>query len=58
MANVWDQYQNDFDAMTDKQIDEETRSARNEVEEHESWLEAVAAWDEAGRPRTNKENTK
>lgn len=50
----WSRYQNDFDAMTDEQIADETKKAEAETEEHEGWLEAVAAWDAAGRPRTSR----
>jgi hypothetical protein len=52
---AWAEYQNDFDAMTDKEVNEETRRSQSEVVWAESWLEAVAAWEAAGRPRTKKE---
>lgn len=47
----WAQYQNDFDAMTDAEIEYETRQSQDQLDEAESWLEAVAAWKAAGRPR-------
>lgn len=49
---AWAQYQNDFDAMTDAEIEYETRRSQDQLDEAESWLEAVAAWEAAGRPRT------
>ena len=48
----WSMYQNDFDAMSDEDIEHETEVCRHDLEEAESWLEAVAAWEAAGRPRT------
>lgn len=48
---AWAQYQNDFDAMTDAEIECETRRSQDQLDEAESWLEAVAAWKAAGRPR-------
>lgn len=38
-------------AMTDNDVIDETRRMENQLEEAEEWLEAVAAWEEAGRPR-------
>ncbi len=51
MTDSWKQYAADFNAMTDEEIERETRDARNIVDEQESWLEAVAAWEAAGKPR-------
>lgn len=48
---AWSKYQNDFDAMSDAQIDYETRRSQEQLDEAEEWLEAVAAWEAAGRPR-------
>lgn len=47
----WKQYANDFNSMTDEQIQRETNSSRDIVDEHEDWLEAVASWERAGKPR-------
>ena len=49
---AWSQYQADFNSMSDEEIEEECSQSRNQVDEAESWLEAVAAWTEAGKPRT------
>lgn len=51
MEEAWKQYAADFKAMTDKEIEEESERCRNEVDEAESWLEAVASWEAAGKPR-------
>jgi len=48
---AWKQYAADFSAMTDAEIEEETRQCRDQVDEAESWLEAVASWEDAGKPR-------
>lgn len=49
--NAWAQFQNDFDAMTDSAIEHEVRNAEEALERAEDWLEAVAAWKAAGKPR-------
>jgi hypothetical protein len=55
---AWMDFRADFDGMTDAQIAEESEKASREMEEAEAWLEAVASWEAAGRPRTPKrENT-
>lgn len=51
-SDEWRQYAADFDALTDEQIKYECDSALRDLEEAESWLEAVAAWEAAGKPRT------
>jgi hypothetical protein len=51
MLNSWFEYQNDLNAMTDEEVAEETRRMEDQAVEAEAWLEAVAAWDAAGRPR-------
>lgn len=48
---AWQMYENDFNAMTDEEIEDECRQCRDQVDEAESWLEAVAAWEAAGKPR-------
>lgn len=54
MTAAWKQYAADFSAMTDAEIESESNSCRNLVDESESWLEAVASWKEAGKPRGGK----
>lgn len=48
---AWKRYANDFRNMSDKEIEDETEMVRREVEEGEDWLEAVASWEAAGKPR-------
>lgn len=48
----WKSYAADFNAMTDAQIEAECRRSRDLIDEQEDWLDAVAAWESAGRPRT------
>ena len=52
MTDAWKEYAADFRNMTDAEIERESDRARREVEEHENWLEAVASWKAAGKPRT------
>jgi hypothetical protein len=56
MLNSWFEYQNDLNAMTDEEVAEETRRMEDQAVEAEAWLEAVAAWDAAGRPRPSRED--
>jgi hypothetical protein len=51
MEEAWKRYAADFNAMTDENIKEETERCRREVDEAEDWLEAVASWEAAGKPR-------
>lgn len=51
MNDIWKQYEADFNAMTDQEIAEETERCQREIDELESWTEAVASWEAAGRPR-------
>ncbi len=51
MNEAWKQYAGDFDSLTDEQIEAECESAQNDLAEAEDWLEAVASWKEAGKPR-------
>jgi len=52
MANpLWAKYANDFNAMTDEEIEYESNAMSDKLNEAEEWLEAVAAWEADGRPR-------
>jgi hypothetical protein len=57
MTDMWEKYAGDFDAMTDEEIDIETRQAQFLIDENEEWVEAVAMWKAAGKPRNAKEHT-
>jgi hypothetical protein len=48
---AWREYAADFNAMSDEEIEEERTKAQYLVDEQESWLEAVASWEAAGKPR-------
>lgn len=52
MNEAWKRYEADFNAMTDQEIESERNAARDLVDENEDWLEAVASWEAAGRPRS------
>ena len=51
MSEDWKKYAADFNAMTDDEVEMEANNARTTIEEQEDWLEAVAAWEAAGKPR-------
>lgn len=51
MNDAWKRYANDFNEMSDDEIDRERQAAQNIVDEQEDWLEAVASWEAAGKPR-------
>ncbi len=51
MREAWKQYAADFNALTDEEVEEERQRAQDLVDEQESWLEAVASWEAAGKPR-------
>lgn len=55
MNEAWKEYRNDFNAMTDEQIEQEVRQSEEQLNEAESWLEAVASWKAAGKPRDEPE---
>lgn len=48
----WQHFQNDFDAMTDEEVEAERAQAQSIVDEQQDWLDAVAMWEAAGKPRT------
>lgn len=54
--DAWKAYEADFNAMSDEEIARETERSRQEVEEHEEWLEAVTSWEAAGKPRNSNEH--
>jgi len=56
MDEAWKQYAADFSAMSDEEIERESNQCRDQVDEAESWLEAVASWEAAGRPRAKDQS--
>lgn len=55
MNDIWKEYEADFNSMTDDDIERELEYSLNVINEHESWVEAVIAWKQAGKPRENKD---
>lgn len=55
--SVYEKYQNDFNNLSDSEIEYITREEQDKLNEAEEWLEAVAAWEADGKPRTNKDAT-
>jgi hypothetical protein len=53
--DAWRGYANDFNNLTDEQVDQITREEEEKLETAETWLEAVASWEAAGRPRDIKD---
>lgn len=51
----WMSYAADFNAMTDDEIAAEESSAQALVDEQQDWLDAVASWRAAGKPRTKNQ---
>jgi hypothetical protein len=51
MSDEWKKYAADFNAMSNREIENESERYRDLLDEAEEWLEAVAAWEKAGRPR-------
>lgn len=56
MENAWKKYAADFNGMSDQEIEAECNSCRDQVDEAESWLEAVALWEAAGKPRSGDQS--
>ena len=54
MENIWKEYSADFDAMSDEEIEIERSRAQYIVDEEQEWLDAVASWVAAGKPRSAK----
>lgn len=50
-SEAWKEYAADFNAMTDEEVEHEREQSQQLIEEEETWLEAVASWIAAGRPR-------
>jgi len=54
VSDHWKKYAADFNAMSDAEVERERNAEREKLEEAEDWLEAVAAWEAAGKPRSIK----
>lgn len=51
MTEAWKKFAADFNAMTDAQIEFERKCSQDELDQAEEWLDAVASWEAAGKPR-------
>ncbi|MCU0909764.1 MAG: hypothetical protein MUE98_00020 [Rhodobacteraceae bacterium] len=49
--NAWKEYAADFIAISDAEIEREKDRAAELIAEQEQWLEAIASWEAAGKPR-------
>jgi len=56
MNDAWKEYEADFSYMTDEEIEQEYQIAVRDMEEAESWIEAVDSWKAAGKPRKDVNN--
>ena len=48
---MWRQYSQDFDLMTDDEINKQTAYYIEDKHDAECWLDAVQSWEAAGKPR-------
>lgn len=53
MNDIWKSHAGDFENMSDDEIEKYTRDMQRNLDEAEEWLEAVASWERAGRPRSS-----
>jgi hypothetical protein len=51
MNEAWKRFEGDFNCMTDEEVEEVSAGEQEALERAEEWLEAVASWKSAGRPR-------
>lgn len=49
--NAWEKYKGDFNCMTDEQIENSAKEYQEKIDDAEEWLEAIASWKAAGKPR-------
>ena len=52
--NHYKKFADDFNSMTDDEIESEKLIAEYQVDQHTEWLEAIAIWKKIGCPRTPK----
>jgi len=51
MDNLWKQYAGDLNSMTDDEVDDTVSDEQEKLKEAQEWLDAVASWKAAGKPR-------
>lgn len=54
VENIWKKFKGDFNSMSDEEIDREAQTAQDLIDENSEFVEAVAAWKAAGKPRDNQ----
>ena len=52
MDDLWKEFEADFNSLTDEEIERETDDAQSVIDEQTAWVEAVASWKAAGKPRS------
>lgn len=52
MKDLWRKYQSDFNSMTDDEVDQQEQEAQAKIDEEQDWVDAVASWKAAGKPRS------
>lgn len=52
--NLWKKFEGDFNSMTDEEIDDLTNEAQEKIDDETEWVEAVASWKAAGKPRDDQ----
>lgn len=52
--DAWERFLGDFRSMDDDQIDRAVAEAQTLIDREEEWIEAVASWKAAGKPRRPK----
>ena len=53
--NAWERFKGDFNSMTDEQIENSAKEYQEKIDDAEEWLEAIASWKAAGKPRREAE---
>jgi hypothetical protein len=56
MDNLWKKYAGDFNSMTDDEVDDTVSDEQEKLKEAQEWLDAVASWKAAGKPRRTPMN--
>lgn len=51
MENIWQNFKNDFNSMTDEEVEEEIKDLQDTVDHALEWLDAAYSWKKAGKPR-------
>lgn len=52
MKDLWERYSGDFNAMSDSEIEREAAASQEVVDRETAFVEAVASWKRAGKPRS------